>query len=80
MDIVECLNCSGKCGEKYNTQFLMLNTQIYCSINCYKELRLKTEELNERSKEKSAARPRNGRTKKGSRKNTRRSKSSKSRV
>jgi hypothetical protein len=78
VDTVRCYNCGSYCGEIYDTQWFLLDAENYCALQCYKDQRIKEE--NERPEEKSSPGPRNGRTKKASRKNSRKPKSSKRRV
>lgn len=46
-DTVRCFDCGMFCGNDYGTEFFQIDAEVYCSLNCYKELRLKEE--NERS-------------------------------
>jgi hypothetical protein len=71
-----CFNCFILCGEKYETGYYNLDYHEFCGVQCFTEYYNK-KELNVRPEKKSRPGPRNGRTKKSSRKNTRRSKSSK---
>jgi len=53
-DTIRCFKCSLFCGDSYDTAFFQLDAEVYCSLNCYKEQRLKeeTEEIKPKKKSK----------------------------